>query len=123
MSLLDQIFEQQESSSSPEHGVIIHFQYGKENLTLLHELESKLEHVLKGKSVGDYDGHDIAIDYSDGFLYLYGENAERLFKEIEGTLKSTDFMSGANVKLRFGPPEEGVSEIELTLGKKLDTLR
>jgi len=117
MGLLDKIFGRQKPSLTNEHGVIVHFQYGKENLDSLHQLERRLENALAGKTVGDYDGHEIATDYSDGFLYMYGDNAERLFKEIRGTLESTDFMTGANVKLRFGPPEDGVKEIEFRLGE------
>ena len=117
MGFLDKIFGRQKPSSTVEHGVIIRFQYGKENLDPLHNLEKQLEDVLAGKAVGDYDGHEIATDYSDGFLYLYGDNAERLFKEIKSTLESTDFMTDARVKLRFGPPEDGVKEIEFRLGE------
>jgi len=98
--------------------VIIHFQYGKEDLDPLHHLERQLEDILTDKTVGDYDGHEIATDYSDGFLYLYGDNAEQLFKKIRETLESTDFMMGARVKLRFGPPQDGVKEIELIIGER-----
>jgi hypothetical protein len=117
MGLLHKIFGRQKPSLNNEHGVIVHFQYGKVNLDSLHQLEKRLENALTGKTFGDYDGHEIATDYSDGFLYLYGDNAERLFKEIKETLESTDFMTGANVKLRFGPPEDGVKEIEFRLGE------
>jgi hypothetical protein len=108
----------QKISSDSEHCVIVHFDYGKENLDSLHELEKRLESDLADKTVGDYDGHEIATDYSDGFLYLYGDNAERLFKKVKRTLEATDFMTGAKVKLRFGPPEDGVKEIELRLGER-----
>jgi hypothetical protein len=117
MGLLNKLFGRQKSSPTTEHGVIIHFQYGKDNLDPLHQLESRLRSILADKTVGEHDGHEIAVDYSDGFLYLYGANAELLFKKIKNTLESTDFMTGAKVKLRFGPPEDGVKEIELTLGE------
>lgn len=117
MGFLDKLFSRQESDSASEHCVIVHFEYGKENLDQLHELERRLEDALADKTVGDYDGHEIATEYSDGFLCLYGDNAERLFKKIKGILETTDFMIDAKVKLRFGPPEDGVKEIELTLGE------
>jgi archaeosine-15-forming tRNA-guanine transglycosylase len=117
VGFLDKIFGRQKPSLIEEHGVIVHFQYGKENLDSLHQLESQLEKALAGKIVGDYDGHEIATDYSDGFLYLYGDNAERLFNEIKGTLESADFMAGAKVKLRFGPPKDGVKEVKFRLGE------
>ncbi|WOK07762.1 hypothetical protein [Imperialibacter roseus] len=113
MEFLRKLFGLQKSNS--EHGVVIHFNYNKEDLAPLQDLERRLDDVLKGKAVGDYDGNEIAVDYSDGYLFLYGRNAEELFAEIKGTLESTDFMSGANVKLRFGPPEDGVKEIEFKL--------
>lgn len=117
MGFLNKLFGGQKANSDSEHCVIVHFDYGKENLDPLHELERRLENDLADKTVGDYDGHEIAVDFSDGFLYLYGDNAERLFKKIKETLETTDFMTGAKVKLRFGPPEDGVKEIELTLGE------
>lgn len=117
MGFLDKLFGRKKSNSNSEHGVIIHFRYGKENLEALHQLEDRLEDKLKGNAFGEYDGNEIATDYSNGFLYLYGENAERLFKEIKGTLESTDFMKGAKARLRFGPPADGVKEIELTIGE------
>tara|TARA_R110002096_G_scaffold169779_3_gene341504 strand:- start:10669 stop:10857 length:189 start_codon:yes stop_codon:yes gene_type:complete len=49
-------------------------------------------------------------------LYLcYGPNAETLFKAIQPKLQQTDFMKGAIAYLRFGPPEDGVSEIEVKI--------
>lgn len=117
MGFLDKLFGRQKSKSAIEHCVIVHFDYGKESLDPLFELENRLESDLLDRTVGEYDGHEIATDYSDGFLYLYGENAEQLFKKIKHTLESTDFMAGARVKLRFGPPADGVKEIELTIDK------
>ncbi|QHL89163.1 hypothetical protein GU926_17680 [Nibribacter ruber] len=99
----------------PEHAVIVRFDYGIKGLDALHGLEKKLEKVIKEKNVGEYDGHEIAVDYSDGLLYMYGPNAESLFKAVEPTLATTDFMKGAKAKLRFGPPEDGVKEVEVVL--------
>jgi len=104
-----------ETKSDPEQAVIVRFNYGIKGLHHLHELETKLENVITAGNLGEYDGHEIAIDYSDGILYMYGRNAEILFKVVKSTLDSYDFMKGASVKLRFGPPEDGVKEIEFTL--------
>ena len=121
MGFLDKISGRQKSKPVAEHGVIVHFKYCKENLDPLFALEPQLETALANKNIGDYDGHEIATDYSDGFLYLHGNNAERLFKEIKPILTSTAFMTGAKVKLRFGPPEEGVREIDLIVGREFLT--
>jgi hypothetical protein len=97
-----------------QHAVIIYFDYNKEGLAPLHELEDKLEAVLVGKEdIGEYDGHEIAVDLSDGVLYLYGPNAEALFKAIKPTLQSTDFMKGSLAKLRFGEVDSDAKEIEV----------
>jgi hypothetical protein len=101
--------------TKPEHAVIVHFNYGMDELDPLHDLENKLEKVITENEVGEYDGHEIAIDYSDGFLYMYGYNAETLFKTVKLTLEATEFMRGAMAKLRFGPPEDGVLEIEVKI--------
>lgn len=102
-------------ATSPEHAVIIRFQYGFEGLEPLYELEEKLEKVINNDKAGEYDGHEIATDYSDGFLYMYGPNAETLFKTIKPILDETSFMKGAIAKLRFGPPEPDVKEIEVEI--------
>ena len=69
--------------SNTQHAVIITFNYGIEELDDLFELESKLRNAIELKQVGEYDGHEIAMDSSDGTLYMYGPNAETLFKCIK----------------------------------------
>jgi len=98
-----------------EHAVIVHFNYGIEELDTLFKFENKLEKCIIDKEVGKYDGHEIAMDNSDGFLYMYGQNAETLFKAILPTLKSTSFMKGATATLRFGPPEDRAKEIDVEI--------
>ncbi len=124
MGLLDKLFKQTNKENNdttrqdnnPEHAVIISFNYGLDQLSYLHDLENTLDTLLSDLKVGDCDGHEIATDLSDGFLYLYGPNAETLFKAIKPTLESTDFLIGATAKLRFGSPENGVREIEVIIG-------
>ncbi len=104
------------SSTTNEQAVIISFQYEMEELDPLHELEDKLRTLLTGKNIGELDGHEIAMDGTDGFLYLYGPNAEVLFKAIKPTLESTSFMIGASARLRFGAVKSNASEIEVIIG-------
>ena len=122
MGLFDKLFGRKNdidksdiSGIKPEHAVIIRFNYGIEGLEELHKLEEKLENMIVANKVGEYDGHEIATDYSDGILYMYGPNAENLFKAIKSTLVETDFIKGATAILRFGPPADGVKEIEVEL--------
>lgn len=88
--------------NEPKHAVIVQFNSGIQGLNQLLQLEEKLEKVIADNNAGEYDGHEIAVDYSDGILYMYGQNAENLLKVIKPTLDSCDFMKGATAKLRFG---------------------
>ncbi len=62
--------------------------------------------ALDGKNVGELDGHEIAIDGSDGFLFLYGPDADALFAVIEPVLRKSPVMPGADATLRYGDPDE-----------------
>jgi hypothetical protein len=98
-----------------EHAVIIYFYYGKDSLSELHQLENKLRAIIDDAGIGEYDGHEINLDYTDVILYMYGQNAEVIFKTIRPVLIETDFMKTAKAILRFGPPEDDVPEIELSV--------
>lgn len=103
-------------SSDPEHAVLIHFNYGLKDLDPLHALEDKLRAAIDHHEMGEYDGHEIALDHSDGILFMYGPNAERLYLVVQPLLKQAAFMKGAVATLRFGPPEEeGAREIEIEI--------
>ncbi|MBO9203379.1 MULTISPECIES: hypothetical protein [Niastella] len=102
-----------DSNNTPEHAVVVRFKYGIDDLDALFELEDVLEKVITEKEVGEYDGHEIAMDYSDGTLYMYGPNADNLFKTVQPVLKEIEFMRGAKATLRFGRPEVGVKEITI----------
>jgi hypothetical protein len=100
---------------TPDHAVIVRFSYGSTDLSRLFELESKLETAIADAKVGEYDGNEIAVDGSDGILYMYGPDADRLFQVVEPVLKATPFMNGAKVTVRYGPPADGVREKEITI--------
>lgn len=93
-----------------EQAVIVHFSYGSKDLTRLFALEEKLEAAISKSGVGEYDGNDVATDGSDGYLYMYGPDADRLFEVVKPILQSTPFMSGSTAKKRYGPAEAGVKE-------------
>ena len=111
MGILEKLF----GKNKTEHAVIIHFNYGIDEMDKLYELSDKLERFIRKNNLGEFDGHEIAMDCSDGFLYMYGPNAETLFKGIKPILEITDFMKGAKAKLRFGPPGDGVKEISVEI--------
>lgn len=100
----------------PEHAVLVHFAYGSTDLSRLFSLEERLEEVIAAAGVGEFDGNEVAVDGSDGTLYMYGPDADALFEAVRPTLEATDFMQGARVRLRYGPPEDGVREVEAVVG-------
>src|SRR6516162_9732843 len=93
-----------------EHAVIVQFDYAADSLDALYEVEGKLEAAISAAGVGEYDGHEIAVDLSDGSLYMYGPDAEALFAVVQPLLAAAKILERAQVTLRFGPPEEGVRE-------------
>lgn len=117
MSLLDIIFgRSQPQPSDPEHAVIVAFQYGSTNLDPIFTLEEELEQAIAQASSGEFDGNEIAADGADGTLYMYGPDAESLFASVRPVLEACPFMDGAVVRLRYGPPGNGVRETEYILG-------
>jgi hypothetical protein len=96
------------------HAVIVHFLYGIEELDPLYSLEDELAEKILLNNVGEFDGHEIAMDNSDGYLYMYGPNAEDLFKAIKPILEACKFMKGAKAVMRFGPKNDA-SEIEVEI--------
>lgn len=119
MGIFSRLFakEQQPSgSNNPEQAVIVYFKYGSTDLERLFNLEQQLESAISDADVGEFDGNEIAANGSDGYLYMYGPDANRLFEVVKPILEATTFTRGASVKLRYGPPEEGVSEVEKIIG-------
>jgi hypothetical protein len=94
------------------HSVVIWFDYGLDDDDPFYELSFKLQKVISEKGVGLYDGHEMELFNSDGSFYMYGPNAEILFKAVLPVLRETDFMKGAIAVLRFGPGEDA-KEIEV----------
>lgn len=117
MKFFEHLSEMQLTNFVPkdEHAVIVHFIYYKDELDPLHELDTRLEKAIRESGVGYYDWHEIAMDDSDGFLYMYGPNAGELFKVVKPILEATDFTRGAVATLRFGPAGCEAKEIEVEI--------
>src|SRR5262245_17778014 len=105
------------SAAPAEHGVIVKFDYlGTTDLAPLFALEEKLEAAINAARVGEFDGNEVAADGSDGVLYMYGPDADRLFEVIRPVLEGCSFMRGAHITLRYGPPSAEVRRREFILG-------
>jgi hypothetical protein len=100
----------------PQHAVLVRFAYGSTDLSRLFAIEERLEQAIVEAGVGEFDGNEVAIDGSDGTLYMYGPDADALFAAVHPILLSTEFMRGARATLRYGPPGDGVREVEVVIG-------
>ena len=93
-----------------EQAVIVHFRYGQTDLSPLFELEDQLKRAIDVAGVGEFDGNDVATDGSDGYLYMYGPDADRLFEAVRPVLESATCIYDAVARIRYGPPADGVKE-------------
>jgi hypothetical protein len=101
--------------TSTDHAVIIYFSYGMDSLEPLHTLGFELERIIESADAGRYDGHEIAMDDTEGSYYMYGPNAEKLFKAVKPALENIPWMKGARALLLFGPMGENTSQIEVDI--------
>ena len=99
-----------------EHAVIVNFDYGSTDLGALFEVETRLEEAIAAADVGDYDGNEIAVDGSDGTLFMYGPDADALFAAVRETLLKSACLSNVRVSLQYGPvDDDDVRRIEFAL--------
>ena len=113
---IEDLFKIENTGREYKQSILINFYYGYTSLDELHSLESKLRIFLYNKGIGELDGHEINMDYSDGTLYLFAHNAEELFKAIRPLLLEVSFMKRAEVHLRFGDLRDtSASEIDFIL--------
>jgi hypothetical protein len=97
---------------SEKHSVIISFEYGNADWDPFYDWEDELRELLSENPIGEWDGHALNDDDTDGILFLYGRNAEELFKLVKPVLEKADFMKTATALLTFGDRLEG-TQIEV----------
>jgi hypothetical protein len=118
MGLFSKLFGQRSpiEAKPSEHAVVVNFDYGSTDLQPIFDLSTQLENAIVAAHAGEFDGNEIAADGSDGFLFMYGPDADRLFQVVRPVLEACSFMRRARVKLRYGPPEDGVREKHVVIG-------
>jgi hypothetical protein len=105
VGILSRIFGPSEPAQYHERqqAVIVHFTYGSTNFQYIYALEDQLRDAISRAKAGEYDSRKVADDGSDGYFYMYGPDAEALYRAISPVLTSTVFTRSATVTLRFGP--------------------
>jgi hypothetical protein len=94
------------------HSVAVKFKYGSADKEPLYELEEKMQEAVDEAGAGDYDGHEMSIDDSEGYFYLVGPDARTLWEAIEPVVSKSKLMRGAEVELRMGDVDDEDTEIE-----------
>ena len=111
MGIFDVFKKNDPPSAPPEHAVIVEFNYGHTDMQPIFSLGDQLRDAIESARAGEYDGNEVAADGSSGSLYMYGPDADALYRAVAPILRSCAFMSGARVRLRYGPPAKGASEV------------
>lgn len=77
----------------------------------LYRLEDKLEPLLNSSSIGKIDGHEFGGGY--GVIYIYGENADKLFDVVIQTIRDFKPKQGSFIIKRYGNIEAKEERINL----------
>jgi hypothetical protein len=100
-----------------QHAVIVRFEYGQTDLSPLFKLEDELTAAIEAAGAGMFDGDEVAVDGSDGTLFMYGPDADKLFEAIRPVLASTTIIRNIVATLRYGSDKEAKErEVAITSG-------
>jgi hypothetical protein len=117
MSLFAKLFGTKSNSGSNDQAVIVYLDgqglpdevYAECDLSTI---EDQLIEVIERESVGEFDGNEVGPEGAT--LYMYSNDAERMFSAIEQTLRNYPLCQGARVVIRKGAP--GATQREVILG-------
>ena len=80
--------------------IVVQFFYGIQDLSDLHVLISQLHSLTKESKIGSYEGHELSMDFGDGYLFLDSDDADKLVELITPILEAHYFMDKAIVSIR-----------------------
>lgn len=121
MGLFDRLFGTRtpaNAAPSPEEAVLVHIDSSELSADILEEydlstLEDQLIEVIAQGELGEFDGNEVEVGGPGATLYMYGPDAERLFRGVEEVLRSYPLTAHATVVIRKGGP--GASQREVLL--------
>ncbi len=104
MGLLAKLFGSKNAEKNAnEQQVEVHFEYGSTNFQYVYSLGDQIQLAITEAKAGEYDGHALPADGSEGRYFLNGPDAEVIFKAISPVLEASPLMRGATVTLYYGP--------------------
>jgi len=89
---------------------------GVDALDMLLALEGQLRLAIENAGVGEVDGHEIALDDTEGSLWIYGPDAKAMIKAALPIVCPSRLAPGGRVILRYGARDEAAQEETFLLG-------
>jgi len=90
----------------PEQAVIVHFDYGNTDWSPFFLFDKQLDAAIAKSGAGEYDGNELAEDGTDGYLYFYGPDADKLVAMVRTELATAPFLKNIRVTLRYGSVDD-----------------
>jgi hypothetical protein len=87
---------------------------GVDDLDALIALQDQLAQAIEPWGVGQVDGHEIAMDGSEGSLYAYGPDAKAMLAAALPVICRSPLAEGGRAYLRYGAVDDQAA-IEETL--------
>ena len=95
-----------------DHCVKLCFPFTDGDLKRVHDLEDALTEAIDAANAGEFDGNDVGE--GECILYAYGPDADALFAAIQPVVAAhRELLSGGYAVLRYGPPEDGMREVQV----------
>ena len=94
-----------------EQAVLIKITSLRDPAAGLDVIEDRIIEAIDRSSVGEFDGNEIGPDGAT--LYLYGPDADTIWRSIDGAIDRTALGPGSHVILRYGPPRSSSSRVDL----------
>jgi hypothetical protein len=82
---------------------------GVDDLDALVALQDRLTQAIEPTCIGVVDGHEIAIDGSEGSLYAYGADAKAMLAAALPIICRSPLSEGGRAYLRYGAAEDAAA--------------
>lgn len=98
-------------NSMLDESLTVHFtDYGNKNLARVFIASNEIETALDESRLGILDGNLLAVDGSDGYLFLFGPDARKLYEDIKPILLRTPIFHGAEITLGVNGQKEMIHD-------------
>lgn len=79
---------------------------GLDGLDALIALQDEIAQAIEPAGLGEVDGHEIALDGSEGSLYAYGPDAKAMLKAAIPAICRSPLIAEGQLHLRYGPVDD-----------------